>query len=172
MGGAVMGGFGVSKSESEQASGLRGSEFEGPAQHQAYNAGVGMSNLSNQLLSSPGSMLNYGRQMIPGGQYGLGENVDRGVEALGNYQFGQASKSGAMRGQIRPENITGILGSAIQNSLPFLIPQLQQHQYAQFQAPQGLMQTARGASDYWASVLGGKGNASAFGFNAAVGASK
>jgi hypothetical protein len=103
--------------------------------------------------------MNMGRQMLGSGKYGLGENADAGVEALGQYQFGQASKNGASRGQVNPENQSAIISSSMQNMLPFLIPQMQEHQYAQFQAPQSLMGNARTAADYWNRTLGSQSDA-------------
>jgi hypothetical protein len=167
-----MGGFGYNqqKSKSSQQSGLRGTQYEGAAANQAYNQGMNATNFGNQMLSRPGAQLDYGQQMLPGGQYGLGQNVDRGVQALGDYSFGQASKSGAMRGQMSPENTQGVVGSAIQNMLPFLIPQLQNMQTQQFQAPQGLFNMAQQNADYWNRALGasGQSSGSGFGFSAHV----
>ena len=166
-GGQGGGSYSQSKSRASQESGLRGTAYEGNAAKQANDQGMIGSNLVNQLSQSPGSMMNYGRQAMPSGHYGLGENVDQGVEALGNYQFGQASKDSATRGQVNPENMSGVIGSSIQNMLPFLIPQMQQHQYQQFMAPQSMAHLANQSADYWNRALGAKGSSKsdAFGFN-------
>lgn len=171
-----MGGFGYnqSKSNSESESGLRGTSGFGNAVNQATNQGNQMSNFVNQMFQSPGAMLNFGQQANPDGQYGLGSNVDKGVEALGNYQFGQQSKNLAMRGQQSPENISSVIGSSIQNMLPFLIPQMQQQRQSQLNAPLSLFEMAKQSSDYWGRQLGSKSNASSssFGFNAQAGPPK
>jgi hypothetical protein len=157
--------FGTSGSEAQSRSGLRGTTYEQPAAKQAYGQGMLMSNLNRQLFSNPGATMNLGRQMLPGGKYGLGENADAGVEAFGDYQFGQASSNSATRGQLNPENMSAVIGSSIQNMLPFLIPQLQQTQYAQFAAPQSLMQSAKTSADYWSRALGAQSDASSSSFN-------
>ena len=160
--------YNQSKSRASQETGLRGTPYAGNAAQQANDQGMVGSNLVNQVSQSPVGMLNYGRQALPSGHYGLGENVDQGVEALGNYQFGQASKDSATRGQTSPENMSGVIGSSIQNMLPFLIPQLQQHQYQQFTAPQSMLNLATQSADYWNRALGsqGKSASDAFGFSA------
>lgn len=157
--------FGTSQqsAQSKSVTGLRGTGYEGQAAEQAYKQGMNLSNLSNTLTSSPDAMMNYGRLMLPGGKFGFGENADAGVEQYGNLMFNKASGSGAARGQNSPEAMNSIIGSAITNSLPFLIPQLQATQYAQFKAPQDLMQTAKVSADYWSRVLGGQSDASSSG---------
>lgn len=162
-GGGISGGH--QSSESQQRSGLLGSAYDGPATAQAYGRGVLMNKITDELASSPGATMNMGRQMLGSGKYGLGENADAGVEALGNYQFGQQSKNLSLRGQNTPENMSSVVGSSIQNMLPFLIPQMQQHQYAQFQAPQSLLSSARAAADYWSRSLGSQGSSNSSGFN-------
>lgn len=168
-----MGGLGYSqaKSKSSQESGLRGTPYESRSQDQAYRAGTNLAQFSQSAQQDPRYLMNIGRQMLPGGKYGLGENVDQGVEALGDYSFSQASKSGAMRGQNSPQNTQAVVGSAIQNMLPFLIPQLQQQQQSQFTAPMGLFDIAAKNADYWGRVLGSQGSSSSssFGFQANVG---
>lgn len=174
-----MGGLGGSYNESESNfksnQGLRGTKYEDNAAQQSNDQGMLLSKLSNKLTSSPGAMMSMGKKMMPGGKYGLGENADQGVEALGDYQFGKASGNSATRGQVNPENMSAVIGSSMQNMLPFLIPQLQQQQYQQFQAPQSLMQTAKTSADYWNRALGAQSDASSssfgFGMNAQVGGS-
>jgi hypothetical protein len=63
--------------------------------------------------------------------------------------------------------MSGVIGSAISNSLPYLIPQMQNFQAMQFMAPQNLMNTAKASADYWNRALGAQSDssASAFGFN-------
>lgn len=172
----MAGGLGGSYNQNESSSkfdayqGLRGTQYQTQAADQAYRQGMNLSHLSNQLMSSPGAMMNMGRQMMPNGRYGLGENADSAVESLGNLQFGKASANSATRGQVNPENMSAVIGSSMQNMLPYLIPQIQQHQYAQFHAPQDLMQTARQSADYWNQALGSQSNAqsNSFGFGASM----
>jgi hypothetical protein len=170
MAGGFGGGMQSSDSQSKMLTGLRGTPYEGNAAKQANDQGMLMSNLNNQMFSSPDAMMNFGKQMLPGGKFGLGENADAGVKALGDYQFGQASGNSATRGQVNPENMSAVIGSSMQNMLPFLIPQLQQHQYAQFNAPMSLMQSAKTSADYWSRALGSQADSSSssFGFNATV----
>ena len=167
-----MGGFGYSQQQqqSHNETGLRGTQYFDNAAGQANASGNAMSGLSKTLMSSPSAMMNYGRQMMPGGQYGLGENADSAVKAMGDYQFGRASGNSATRGQVNPDNMSAVIGSSMQNMLPFLIPQIQQFQQSQFNAPQSLMSTARSAGDYWNQALGSQGSASGsgFGFSANV----
>ena len=167
-----MGGIGYnqSKGNSESESGLRGTSGFGNAVNQATNQGNQMSNFTNQMFSSPGAMLNFGQQANPSGRYGLGSNVDKGVEALGDYQFGKQSGNLAMRGQTSPENMSSVIGSSVQNMLPFLIPQMQNQRDSQLNAPLSLFEMAKQSSDYWGRTLGSKSRASqsAFGFDAKV----
>jgi len=167
MAGGFGGGMNTSESQAKALSGLRGTPYEGNAAAQANSQGMLMSNLNKKLFSSPGAMMDFGKLMMPGGKYGLGENSDMGVEALGDYQFGKASGNSATRGQVNPENMSAVIGSSMQNMLPFLIPQLQQHQYAQFAAPMSLMQSAKTSADYWSRALGSQSDqsSSSFGFN-------
>lgn len=166
--GGVGGNYSESESQFKSLQGLRGTRYEGNAAKQSNDQGMLMSNLNKQMFSSPGATMDLGKQMMPGGKYGLGENADQGVEALGDYQFGKASGNSATRGQVNPENMSAVIGSSMQNMLPFLIPQLQQQQYAQFAAPQSLMQSAKTSADYWNRALGAQSDASSssFGFGA------
>lgn len=167
-----MGGLGYNQNSSDSnfksVQGLRGTQYEGRAADQSYGQGMKMSGLVNQMFKSPGATMNLGKEMMGSGKYGLGENADQGVEALGDYQFGQASGNSATRGQVNPENMSAVIGSSMQNMLPFLIPQMQQHQYAQFAAPQSLLQSAKTSADYWNRALGAQSDASSnsFGFGA------
>jgi len=141
--------------ESEGRSGLRGTDFENLAAEQTYQSGLGMQTFANKLLR-PGFAGKFGEKSLPSGQYGLGAGADRGVFQFGRDMFSQASASGAMRGQQTPQNMNAVIGSAITNALPHLIPQMQNFQLAQFKAPQDLMKTASLASDFWSKVAGAK----------------
>ena len=155
------------QSTSKQESGLRGTAYEDNAAKQANDEGMRMSNLNTQLFSSPGATMDMGKQMYAGGKYGLGETADQGVEALGRYQFGLSSGESATRGQLRPENQSAVIGSSIQNMLPFLIPQMQQTQQNQFMAPQTLMASAKNSADYWNRALGAQGESQSTGSSSA-----
>jgi hypothetical protein len=115
-------------------------------------------------MTSPQAMYDFGRTMLPSGRFGLGEAADTAVAELGRHLFGQASAAGAFRGQLTPENQTAVIGAALQNALPFLIPQIQQYQTTQFLAPMSLMQLAKTSADYWNRALGAQSDASSFGF--------
>lgn len=153
--------FGMSSSEqqSKTVTGLRGTGYEGPAAAEAYKEGKRMSDLNETVFKTPQSMMDFGRQMIPSGRYGLGENADTGVEQYGKFLFGNTSADYAGRGHLSPENQAGVIGSAIVNSLPFLIPQMQQFQLGQFMAPQSLQQMAKTSADYWNRALGAQSEA-------------
>lgn len=158
------GSFQMAESEAKSRTGLRGTQYQGNAEKQANNQGMLMSDLNEQLFSSPQATMNLGKQMYDGGKYGLGNVADSGVEALGRYQFGQASGEAATRGQLNPDNFSAVVGSSIQNMLPFLIPQMQQTQQSQFMAPQSLMQGAKTSADYWNRALGSESDASSSSF--------
>lgn len=167
-------GMGSQDSSSQQRSGLRGTPYEDEAAQNIAAGGRQLTNFSNQMMASPQAMLNYGKQMLPGGKYGLGENSDAAVEQLGNYQFNKASADSSTRGQLSPNNMSNVIGSSIQNSLPFLIPQIQAFQTQQFMAPQGLYAMAKSSADYWNRALGAQADSSysGFNFNGGVGGSK
>lgn len=162
-----MGGYEQSESQSQTRTGLRGTQYEGQAAEQAFNQGMLMSDFTNRMFASPGALLGFGQQMLPGGKYGLGIPSDAAVERLGRIMFSNASAGGAFRGQLSPENQTAVIGAAMQNMLPYLIPQIQQFQAAQFLAPQSLFNLARTSADYWNRALGAQSDTSSqsFGFN-------
>lgn len=147
------------KSSGEAYSGLRGTPYFDDATRNSYASGQ---NLTDIATKASKDMTQYngqtGSQLLPGGQYGLGSNADAAVQQFGKYMFGQASGSAGARGQLSPENLAGVTGSAVSQSLPTLMPYIQQWQLAQFQAPQGLNQAAISAAqapaNYWASTLG------------------
>jgi hypothetical protein len=162
-----MGGYQESESQSQTRTGLRGTPYEGQAAEQAFKQGMLMSDFTNRMFSSPDALLGFGQQMLPGGRYGLGAPTDTAVEQLGRMMFSNASAGGAFRGQLSPENQTAVIGAAMQNMLPYLIPQIQQFQTAQFLAPQSLFNLARTSADYWNRALGAQSDTSSqsFGFN-------
>lgn len=165
-----------SQNQSQSLTGLRGTEYGGNAARQANDQGMLMSGLNQatvgaSLTQSPDAMFRFGQAALPGGQYGLGENADRGVEALGQYMHGIASGDYGARGFLSPENRAAVTGSAMQRVLPQLIPQQQQFQLAQFMAPQNMMSMANTSADFWNRALGaqstasGSGSGFGFGFN-------
>lgn len=162
-----------SQQQSSSRTGLRGTGYQGNAEQQTNEQGMQLSNFANQMASSPGAMMGFGKQMIDGGKYGLGANADSGVEQYGADMFNKYSASGASKGQMSPENQSGVIGSAIQNSLGTLIPQQQAMQLAQFNAPMNLLNTARTSADFWNRALGAQSDASgssnSFGFSVAGG---
>jgi hypothetical protein len=175
-----MGGFGSNATrqaaQSEGASGLRGTAYEGQAAASGYGAGQQMSGVLNRAFNrvheSPEQYYEFGKQLLPGGRYGLGSNADSGVNEYGRDMFSRTSADMGSRGFVSPEAQGGVIGSAIQRSLPSLIPQQQAFQLAQFQAPQNLVQTAGSAADYWARLLGsrqtGSSTGSSNGFNFSI----
>jgi hypothetical protein len=114
------------------------------------------------MMQDPSNWMNFGRRMLPGGKFGMGENADAGVGEYGNMMFNNASANSAFKGQTSPENMSNVIGSAVTNSLPFLIPQMQQFQQMQFMAPQSLMGTARASADYWNRALGAQSDSSSY----------
>lgn len=159
-----------SRQQSESESGLRGTDYERFAAQEANRAGVRQGTLYQRLSEGPGALYNFGKQMLPGGRFGLGESLDQAVSELGNQLFGRASASGAARGMVSPLNLGGILGSAVTNALPMILPALQGFQQMQFGAPQSLMSMARSVGDYWTSTLGSKskGSGKGEGVNASI----
>lgn len=165
------------ESESQQransVTGLRGSDYGGNAAKQANDQGMLMSNLSNQLFRTPQATMDFGRSMLDSGRYGLGTNADAGVEQLGKYMHSLSSADYGSRGFLSPENQSAVTGSAMTNALPQLIPQMQQFQLAQFQAPQNLLNTARTSADFWSRALGSQsdssGSSNSWGFSASGG---
>lgn len=161
----VGGGSQESSSQSTSRVGLRGTRYEGEAADQTVGQGRQLSRISDTLINptlerDPQSYFNFGASMLPGGKYGLGLNADKAVEEFGTMMHGKASGDYGARGFLSPENRGAITGSAIQKSLPFLIPQIQQMQMAQFMAPQSLMQTAKTSADFWNRALGAQSDAS------------
>ena len=166
-------GYSQSKQQSQSQSGLRGTAFQDQAAWQANNAGMNLQNVANQATSD---MTKYqgqtGAQLLPTGKYGIASNADPAMENYGRFMFGNASSSAGARGQLSPEQLGGITGSAVMNSAPTLLPLIQQWQLDQFQAPvslnQAAVQTAQAPAQNWANLLGAQANASgsSFGFNA------
>jgi hypothetical protein len=163
--------YNQSKQKSESQSGLRGTPYEGMAESNAASAGTNLTNIANQATSD---MTKYqgrtGAQMLPTGKYGMASNADPAMENYGKYMFGNASSSAGARGQLAPEQLGGIVGSAVMNSAPTLLPLIQQWQLDQFQAPvslnQAAVQTAQAPAQNWANLLGAQASASgsSFGF--------
>jgi hypothetical protein len=131
-----------------------------------HGEGQKLSAMSSRL-GTPQGWRSAAEEMMPTGRYGFGANTDKAVEGYGDMMFGKQSANFAARGMNAPENMSGVIGSAISNSLPYLIPQMQNFQAMQFMAPQNLMNTAKASADYWNRALGAQSDssASAFGFN-------
>ena len=137
-------------------------------------------NLSNVAGAATADMTKYqgktGADLLPAGKYGIGSNTDPAVENFGQYMFGNASGAAGARGQLSPEQLGGITGSAVMNSAPTLLPLIQQWQLSQFQAPVSLNQaavnTAQAPAANWASLLGAQatssGSSLGFGAQASV----
>lgn len=174
MGGWGSLGYNQSESEAKSRTGLRGTAYEGEAASQAAGQGRHLSTLTDKFMESPQSMYQFGRNMLPEGKYGVGQYADRASEQMMDYALDNSSADYGSRGFVSPENRTAIAGSAMQNVLPQLIPQMQQMQMAQFMAPQNLMQAAKTSADYWNRALGAQSDASSssFGFQVAGGGGK
>lgn len=166
--------FGTSKQQSQAYSGLRGTSSQDYAQDQTVQAGNILTNQANEILRNPMQFRGLsGSQLLPGGRYGLGSNADTAVDELGRQMFSRTSADMAGRGYVSPENQAGVAGSAMQSVLPQLIPNIQQWQQAQFQAPLSLgqyaMLVAQQPANFWNQALGAQsqssGNQFSFGFN-------
>lgn len=159
------------ESQSQTRTGLRGTVHQDAAADQAFAGGMKLTNFADSMMSQPKAQLALGQAMMPGGKYGLGESADTAVEKYGNFMFGKQSASGASRGMMSPENMSGVIGSAVTNALPFLIPQIQQFQQAQFMAPQSMFGFAKSAADYWNKALGAQSDSSSSGSSYGAGIS-
>ena len=165
------GGFNQNESNSEQFSGLRGTQHQDRAADRTNQAGDMAQQWTQQVMANP--MLHNGmtaEQINPSGQYGLGFNADRGVQELSKQMYGQASAQGALRGRLTPEGANAAAGSALTQSLPQLIPQLQAFQQWQFQQPMNLNKYVGDMANQNLAGQGqqlgsqGKGESSGFGF--------
>ena len=136
MGGWGSFGYGQSESDARSASGLRGTAYQNQAAEQSYNAASNYQNVANEFQRDPFHFQGKtGAELLPGGRYGLGSNADAGVEEMINYANSLSSADVGSRGFLHPENRANVVGSAVTRALPGLIPQLQQWQMNQFQAP-------------------------------------
>lgn len=162
------------KQQSTAFSGLRGTQYQGTAEDQGVAAGQRLTSEANALLANPQMFRGQtGQQLLPGGRYGLGSNSDAAVDELSRQMFSRTSANTAGRGFVSPENQGMVAGSAMQSVLPQLIPQAQQWQLQQFQAPMQLGQyalsVAKQPADYWNQALGAQSQSSGsqfgFGFN-------
>lgn len=172
-------GYGESESQAQSRTGLRGTAYEGGAASNAFQAGTNYQNLFNQFMTSPFQFAGQtGSQMLPSGKFGLGSNADSAVSEMMTQLHGLSSADMGSRGFLHPENRANVIGSAITRALPTLIPQIQQWQTQQFQAPLSLYafagEQARGVGDLWGRLLGAQSDASssAFNFNVAGGGGK
>lgn len=168
-------GFNQSSAESQQFSGLRGTQYQGAAEGRANAASNISQNWTKGVMQNP--MLFMGQnaeQLNPSGRFGLGFNADRGVEEMGKQMYGMASAQNAIRGRLTPEGANAAAGSAMTQALPQLIPQLMAYQQWQFQQPMGLNQYAANVANQNAQTqfqgLGSqyKGESNSFGFDAQV----
>ena len=165
--------YSQSRQGSQAFSGFRGTDYQQQGASQAYNRGL---KLNEAVDTANADLTKYqgqtGSQLLPGGQYGLGSNVDAAVQQYGKYMFGQASGSAGQRGQLSPENLAGVTSSAVTNSLPTLMPYIQQWQLAQFQAPvslnQASIQNAQAPANFWQQGLGAQSQGSGTGVGAGV----
>lgn len=166
--------YSQSKQQADAYSGLRGTDAQDYSKEQTVQAGNVLTNQANQILQNPLQWRGMGgAQLLPGGRYGLGSNADSAVDELGRQMFSRTSADMAGRGYVSPENQAGVAGSAMQSVLPQLIPNIQQWQQAQFQAPLSLgqyaMQVAGQPANFWNQTLGAqsqsKSNQFSFGFN-------
>lgn len=172
-----MAGFGIKEQSQQQQqssySGLRGTPYSGGAAKSLYNSGRRLDTLGDRVFrnvtTAPEQYYEYGKQLMPGGRYGMGANVDAGVNEYGRDMFSQTSADMGGRGFVSPENQGGVIGSAIQRSLPQLIPQMMDFQRQQFMAPQDLLNAARTGADFWNQAMGtqqtGSGSGRGYGFD-------
>lgn len=163
-----MAGFGANRSQQASQSlaetGLRGTPYDNHSATQLYRTGMQLNNVVDQGLENvrqdPGQYFKFGQALLPGGRFGVGSNADAGVNEYGRNMFSQTSADMGSRGFVSPENQGGVIGSAIQRSLPQLIPQMMQFQQAQFQAPQSLFDAARLRADFWNQARGARQSSS------------
>ena len=131
--------------------------------------------LFGNTMQDPASMMKYGQMVLPGGRYGMGENVDNAVGMFGKDMFNMASADAGARGMLSPESRNAVVGSALQNASVQLIPQMMAFQQQQFLAPQTLQDAAIKSADFWNRTLGsratsqGRSSSSGWGFNVAGG---
>lgn len=151
-----------SESQSRTRTGFRGTEYEDEAATLGFRSGKNLTDFGKRLMD-PQTYRMLGEQYLPGGKYGLGSNADKAVGEYGNMMFGKASANSAFQGQVTPENMSSVIGSAITNSLPYLIPQIQQYQLAQYRAPQDMFSMAKQVADYWSRSLGAESDSSSSG---------
>lgn len=156
--------YGESESESRTRTGLRGTAYQNQAVDEAYYRGQDLNKLGASLMT-PQGWRSTAEQLMPTGRFGMGANADQAVQEYGNMMFGRASANSATRGQVNPENMSAVIGSSITNSLPYLIPQIQQFQAQQFMAPTSLFSTAKGVADYWNRSLGAESDSSSSAYN-------
>jgi hypothetical protein len=134
------------------------SAFAGPEIRNVARAGM-------QQLFAPVPQLNPGK-------YGVAAEFDPAIETLGNNMFGRASSTAGARGFLSPENLGGVIGSAVRQAAP------QMAQYADSAAerrlfgPDKIMASRYGTVnnifDVIARLLGSSGSSSSssngFGF--------
>lgn len=152
---------------------MRGTPYDALSATQLYRSGTQLNNVVDQgvenLRQNPGQWYQFGSQLMPGGRYGVGVNADAGVNEYGRNMFSQTSADMGSRGFMSPENQGGVIGSAIQRSLPQLIPQMMAFQQQQFNAPMSLIEAARSRADFWNQARGARqtssGEGEGTGFN-------
>lgn len=134
---------------------------------------------SLQAAADPGGLgyRSTADELLPVGRFGLAPDVDAAVGQGINQALSQMSGTYATRGFVSPESQGAIAGSAIQNTLPSLLPAIQQYRLQRAQLPTQLQQIALGYRQQPLSVvpglLGGssayQSDQSGFGFNVAGG---
>lgn len=151
----------ASKSSSQQSSALQPylSTF-GP------NTAAAVNNLSttgfNLAMDTPNPVIDPNT--------GLAPSAAPAVDSMVRLALNQSSGDYGARGYVSPENRAAVAGSAIQNTLPSMLPQIQSYaQYAQ-QFPFAKLAAAEGAVGPGISAAGGQGTSSAdsFGFGLSV----
>lgn len=177
------GSYGQSKQSSNAGSGLVGVGLgeqggtnvmqRGGILNETADRNANFVNGNGQTQYNTGTQSFTGNQLLPGGQYGLGSNADAAMAQLGKQMFGYQSANLSARGMNSPENQSAVVGSAITNALPQVLPQIQSWQQAQFMAPlqlgQYALSNANTAADYWNRALGAQSQSSGNSFNFAGG---
>lgn len=106
--------FGKSDSEQQSNSGVIGNDKNILSNWAAPKA-TAVGDFGFNRLMSPVPTFNVGR-------YGLGSQFDTAIDTIGSNMFGKASSTAGARGFLSPENLGGVVGSAVRQAAPQLAP--------------------------------------------------
>ena len=168
-------GMAKSQAQSQQASGFRGTGYEGEALARGNHASTLSNDWATQVRRSPSEFQGQtGRMLAPGGIYGMGEAADKAVGQFGVQAFNFASAQGANAGRLTPEGAAGVAGDAMTMILPQLIPQISDRERWQTELAGNLNTQTGNILAQNASVQSqgtgsqGSANSNSFSFNAGV----